>query len=209
MRNFFYMGVKIIFCTPLYWELLYLWINFKTYRNMINEAIKKNGITYGITLGVILALITATMYTIDLKLFVSGWIGASTFVIYLVIGILLLVKTKKDLNGFFSFKDAFTTYFIAVLAALLISTLFSILLFNVIDPDAKETISEYLIKYMAETLQKFGTPASAVNEALAKMRETSPFSTLEQLKGLIFSLALYSILGLILAAFFKSKTTQE
>jgi hypothetical protein len=176
---------------------------------MINEIIKKNGITYGITLGIILALITATMYAIDLKLFVSGWIGASTFVIYLVIGILLLVKTKKDFNGFFSFKDAFTTYFIAVLAALLISTLFSVLLFNVIDPSAKETISEHLIKYMAEMLQKFGTPASAINEALAKMKETSPFSTLEQLKGLAFSLALYSILGLILAAFFKSKTTQE
>jgi membrane-bound ClpP family serine protease len=176
---------------------------------MINEIIKKNGIAYGISLGIILALITATMYAIDLKLFVSGWIGVSTFVIYLVIGILLLVKTKKDLNDFLSFKDAFTTYFIAVLAALLISTLFSVLLFNVIDPGAKETISEHLIKYMAETLQKFGTPASAINEALAKMKETSPFSTLEQLKGLAFSLALYSILGLILAAFFKSKTTQE
>ena len=149
------------------------------------------------------------MYAIDLKLFVSGWIGASTFVIYLVIGILLLTKTKKDLNGFFSFKDAFTTFFITVLAALLISTLFSILIFNVIDPAAKETINEHLIKYMAETLQKFGTPASSINEALAKMRETSPFSTLEQLKGFVFSLALYSILGLILAAFFKSKTTQE
>lgn len=176
---------------------------------MINEAIKKNGVTYGIALGVILALITATMYSIDLKLFVSNWTGPSIFVINLIVGITLLVKTKKDLNGSFSFKEAFTTYFIAILAALLISTLFSILLFNIIDPEAKETISEYLIKYMAEMLQKFGTPASAVNEALAKMRETNPFSTLEQLKGLVFSLALYSILGLILAAFFKSKTTKE
>ena len=176
---------------------------------MINEVIKKNGITYGIILGVILALITATIYAIDLKLFVSGWIGASTFVVYLVIGIVLLTKTKKELNGIFSFKDAFTTYFIATFIALLISTLFSILLFNVIDPGAKETISEHLIKYMAETLQKFGTPAATINETLAKMKETSPFSTLEQLKGLAFSLALYSILGLILAAFFKSKTTQE
>ncbi|KAF2513714.1 DUF4199 domain-containing protein [Flavobacterium zhairuonense] len=176
---------------------------------MINEVIKKNGITYGIVLGVILALITASLYSIDLKLFVSGWIGALSFVIYLVIGILLLTKTKKEINGLFSFKDAFTTYFITTLIALLISTFFSILLFNVIDPGAKETIGEYLIKYMAETLQKFGTPASAINEALDKMRETSPFSTLEQLKGLAFSLALYSILGLILAAFFKSKTTQE
>ena len=54
-------------------------------------------------------------------------------------------------------------------------------------------------------LQKFGTPASAVNEALTKMRETNPFSTLEQLKGLVFSLALYSILGLILVAYLKAK----
>ena len=176
---------------------------------MVNEVIKKNGVTYGIIFGAILALITATLYAIDLKLFVSSWIGISTFIISVAIGILLLVKTKKDINGFLTFKDAFTAYFITVLIALLISTSFSILLFNVIDPEAKETINEYLIKYMAEMLQKFGTPASAVNEALTKMRENSPFSTLEQLKGFAFSLALYSILGLILAAFFKSKTTQE
>lgn len=176
---------------------------------MINEVIKKNGITYGITLGIISALITAAIYAIDLKLFVSGWIGASTFIIYLVTGIVLLTKTKKDISGFFSFKDAFTTYFITIVIALLISTLFSTLLFNIIDPEAKETINQHLIKYMAETLQKFGTPASAINETLAKMKETSPFSTLEQLKGLGFSVALYSILGLILAAFFKSKTIQE
>jgi hypothetical protein len=176
---------------------------------MINEVIKKNGITYGITLGVILALITATIYAIDLKLFVSGWIGGLTFVIYVTIGILLLSKTKKDINGFFSFKDAFTTFFIATVIALLISTLFSVLLFNVIDPGAKETLSDLLVKYMAETLQKFGTPASAINEALAKMKESNPFSIGEQLKALVFSLVGYSILGLILAAFFKSKTTTQ
>jgi hypothetical protein len=62
---------------------------------------------------------------------------------------------------------------------------------------------------MAETLQKFGTPAAAINEALAKMKENSPFSTTEQLKALVFSIVGYSILGLILAAFFKSKSTQE
>lgn len=174
---------------------------------MINGVIKKNGITYGITLGVILALITASIYAIDLKLFVSGWIGALSFVVYLVIGVLLLTKTKKDSTVFFSFKDAFTTFFIASVIALGISTLFSILLFNVIDPSAKETIHKYLVRYMAETLQKFGTPASTINEALAKMKENNPFSILEQLKGFVFSLALYSILGLILAAFFKSKTT--
>ncbi len=175
---------------------------------MINEVIKKNGVTYGIILGAILALITASIYAIDLKLFVSGWIGGLSFVIYLVVGILLLTKTKKEI-GFFSFKDAFTTFFIATITALAISTFFSVILFNVIDPEAKETIHQLLIKYMAETLQKFGTPAAAINEALAKMKETNPFSAIEQIKALVFSIIGYSILGLILAAFFKSKTTQE
>ena len=68
---------------------------------MINEVIKKNGITYGIILGVVLALITATMYAIDLKLFVSGWITAVKVVIYLTISILVLSKTKKELGNIF------------------------------------------------------------------------------------------------------------
>ncbi|KIA99196.1 hypothetical protein OA93_06080 [Flavobacterium sp. KMS] len=176
---------------------------------MINEVIKKNGITYGVIIGIVLALITAIMYSIDLKLFVSGWIGGLTFVIFLAITIALLVKTKKDLNNIFSFKDAFTTYFIAVLIGILISTFFNIILFNFIDPSAKETLGELIRKYMAETLQKFGTPASVINETLAKMKESNPYATGELLKALVFSIVGYSILGLILAAFFKSKTTYQ
>ncbi|WP_286966517.1 DUF4199 domain-containing protein [Flavobacterium sp. UBA4854] len=176
--------------------------------NMINEVIKKNGVTYGVILGVILSLFTATMYAIDLNLFVSGWIGSIKFAVYVIIGIILLTKTKKEI-GFLSFKDAFTTFFITTLIAVIISTFFSIVLFNVIDPEARTTIGELLVKYMAETLQKFGTPASKINEAIAQMKENNPFSTVEQLKALIFSIIGYSILGLILAAFFKSKSTQE
>ena len=174
---------------------------------MINEVIKKNGVTYGITLGIILALITATMYAIDLKLFVSNWIGGVTFVIYLVISILLLVKTKKEINSFFSFKDAFTTFFIATLIGTAISVIFNIVLFNFIDTEARDTIGNLFVKFMAETLQKFGTPASAINEALVEIKKTNPFSTLQLLKSFVFGLVGYSILGLILAAFFKSKNT--
>jgi hypothetical protein len=176
---------------------------------MINEIVKKNGITYGVIIGVVFALLTATMYAIDLKLFVSGWIGATSFVIMLVISILLLVNTKKSLNNIFTFKDAFTTYFIAILIGVLISTLFNLVLFNFIDPEAKETVGRHLIKFMTDTLQKFGTPASAINEAISKMKESNPFSIPELLKGLVFSLVGYSILGLILAAIFKSKSTPQ
>ena len=176
---------------------------------MVNEIIKRNGITFGVIIGVVSALITATIYAIDLNLFTSWWIGALSIVTYLIIGIVLLSKTKKELNNVFTFKDAFTTYFIAILIGILISTVFNILLFNFIDPSAKDTLNELMIKYTANMMQKLGTPASAINEAIAKMKENNPYSTLELLKGSVFSIVFSSIFGLILAAFFKSKSTQE
>lgn len=208
MPHFFYIIVKSDFSLRIYWELLYLWINFKTV-TMINEIIKRNGITFGVAIGIVSALITTAIYTIDLNLFTSWWIGVLSILTYLVLGIVLLSKTKKELNNVFSFKDAFTTYFIAILIGILISTFFNILLFNVIDPSAKETLNELMIKYSINMMQKFGTPASAINEAITKLKENNPYSTLELLKGSVFSIVFSSIFGLILAAFFKSKTTQE
>ena len=79
---------------------------------MINETIKKNGVTFGVITGIGSALITTLIYTIDLELFTSWWVGLLSMAFYLVIAIVLLSKTKKDLNGILTFKDAFTTYFI-------------------------------------------------------------------------------------------------
>ncbi|SHG84890.1 DUF4199 domain-containing protein [Flavobacterium defluvii] len=176
---------------------------------MINEVIKRNGINYGIIIGIASALITATIYAIDLNLFVSWWFGLLGIAINVTISIILLSKTKKELNGIFTFKDAFTTYFIAAVIGILISTLFNIVLFNVIDPGAKDTLSEIMIKYTVGMMQKFGTPASAINETIAKMKTSNPYSTVELLKGSIFAIVVVSIFGLIFAAFFKSKSTQE
>ncbi|MFH6993654.1 DUF4199 domain-containing protein [Flavobacterium sp. FlaQc-48] len=176
---------------------------------MINEVIKKNGITYGAMIGIASALITATIYAVDLNLFTAWWMGLIGLAISLTLSIVLLSKTKKDLKGIYTFKEAFTTYFIAAVIGILISTLFNILLFNVIDPGAKDTLNELIIKYTAGMMQKFGSPASVINETIAKMKETNPYSTVELLKGSVFAIVISSIFGLIFAAFFKSKTTQE
>ena len=176
---------------------------------MINEIIKRNGITFGVLIGITSSLITATIYAIDLNLFSSWWIGITSIAIYLILGITLLSKTKKEIKTIFTFKDAFTTYFIAAALGILISAFFNILLFNVIDPSAKETLHEMTIKLTANMMQKFGTPASAINEAIAKLKESNPYSAIELLKGSVFSIVFSSIFGLILAAFFKSKSTQE
>ena len=175
----------------------------------MNEVIKKNGISYGIITGVVSALITAAIYSIDLNLFTKWWLGIIIFLVYIVIGIVLLSKTKKELKGIFSFKEAFTTYFISSVIGIAISVGFNILLFNVIDPSAKDTLNDIVIKYTGEMMQKFGAPSSAINEALKKMQETNPYSTIELLKGSIFSIVGSCVFGLLLALIFKSKPAQE
>ncbi len=175
---------------------------------MINEIIKRNGLTFGVLTGIISALITTTIYAVDLNLFVSWWVGIISIVTYLVIGIILLSKTKKELNGLFTFKDAFTTYFICAVIAILIGTSFNILLFNVIDPSAQDTLKEITLKNTVAMMQKFNSPAAAINEVIAKMKDSNPFSTMELLKGSASSIVFSSIFGLIMAAFFKSKSQE-
>lgn len=175
----------------------------------MNEIIKKNGIQFGIITGVISILITTLVYIINLELFTSTWVGLLSIAIFIGIGVYLLSKTKKDLGGVFSFKDAFTTYFVSAVIGILISVAFNIVLFNLIDPGAKETIKELTIKYMAETMQKFGAPSSAIKEAIKGLETQDQFSIGNLLKGSVFNILFSAIFGLILAAIFKSKSSNQ
>lgn len=176
---------------------------------MIHETIKKNGITFGIITGLTSILITTLIYSIDLNLFTSPWIGFTNLALYLVIAIVLLIKTKKEFKGVFTFKDAFTTYFISALIGIAISIVFNIILFNFVDPSAKDTIKELTIKYMLSAMEKFNAPATTINKAIKDLKENDQFSIIGLLKGSLSNIVFCTIFGLILAAFFKSKPSSQ
>ncbi len=175
----------------------------------MNEIIKKNGITFGILSGIISILITTMIYVIDINMFASWWVGLSGITISIILAIVLLSKTKKELNGQITFKESFTTYFIMAVTSIVIATIFNILLFNFIDPSLKETMKEIVLKTTIGMMQKFGAEKQAINEAIKVMKETDNFSIGSQLKGLLTNIVVSSIFGLILAAFFKTPTRQE
>ena len=176
---------------------------------MIHETIKKNGITFGIITGLVSVLITTLIYSIDLNLFISPWMGFSNLAIYFLIAIVLLIKTKKEFQGIFTFKDAFTTYFISALIGIAISLVFNIILFNFVDPSAKDTIKELTIKYMISTMEKFNAPAATINGAIKDLQENDQFSIAGLLKGSLSNIVFCTIFGLVLAAFFKSKSPSQ
>ncbi len=169
----------------------------------MNEIIKKNGINFGIITGVISVLITSSIYLIDLSLMTKWWLGLTILAAYIVIGCVLLSRTKKDLGGFMTFKEGFTTYFVSALIGIAISVIFNILLFNFIDPEAAVTLKEMTLESTAEMMKNFGAPTSEIKKAVEKLKDYDQFSTLEQLKGSIWSIVGSAIFGLILAAIFK------
>ncbi|QYJ68211.1 DUF4199 domain-containing protein [Flavobacterium litorale] len=169
----------------------------------MKEAIKKNGINFGIIIGVVSILISTLLYIIDLELMVSIWVGIIIFLVSLGIGIFAVAKSKKELGGFISFKEAFTVFFISMAISAAISNLFMYGLFNFVDPDAKAELSELVIKKTVTMMQDMGAPSDSIKETAKQLKETDNFSPLSLLKSYVGGLVFHIIIGLIVAAAMK------
>lgn len=174
----------------------------------MNAILKKNAINFGIISGLIGITVTTLMYLVDLKLFVNMWIGIGMLVIWIIIGIILLTKSKRENQGILTFKQAFTTYFLSAVIGILISTAFNIFLFNFFDTEARDTVTENVIKFQVEMMEKFNAPSEKIAEEVSKLRENSQFTIKGQMFGILQAMLGAVIFGLILAAFFKSKNKE-
>jgi hypothetical protein len=131
------------------------------------------------------------------------WYGIFILIAIIVFGIISVAKTKQAQNGFASFKQAFTSYFITILIGLLISTLVSYLLFNFIDTEAAEVLKEKTIESTIQTLEGFNAPSETIAKSIEQIESQNQFSILNILKGLAGYLVLFSVIGLSVAAALK------
>lgn len=175
----------------------------------MNEIIKKNGIKFGVISGLIGILSMIIPYALDLSLLVQWWYGLSLLVVYFIIGCILLINTRKELNDVLSFKDAFTTYFISAIIGIVIGLVFNIIFFNYIDTEVAQQVKELNIENTVSMMKKFGAPTSSIKETVEKLEDYNQFGVTEQLKGVIWSLIGSTIFGLILAAIFKRKPKEQ
>jgi len=169
----------------------------------MNPIVKKNGITFGIISGVFSILVTALIYAVDVTLFASMVTGLLLIVAYIIIGIMLMIRTRQALGGVMTLKEGFTAYFISALIGILVSSAFNYLLFNVIDPSAQDAVKEVTIAKTTQMLEGFNVPSADIDKAIADIEAQDQYSPLNLLKGLVMGLIVSSIVGLILAAIFK------
>jgi hypothetical protein len=174
----------------------------------MNEVVKSKGFMYGLILGFVFALMTTYAYSIDLSFLVKPWLIVVYFFIVVLVGILAISAAKKGLGGYITFKDAFSTYFLVIVVGFLISSLISLLIFNVVDPGAQEEIKRLSIDKVTDIMENFDVPQEALDNAIAKIEEQDSFSFIAQIKNYFISLAIYSVFGLLLAAIMKKKNPE-
>ncbi|KAF2518501.1 DUF4199 domain-containing protein [Flavobacterium salilacus subsp. salilacus] len=169
----------------------------------MTDIVKKNGLNFGIIIGVFSILVTTMIYIVDVKMFASYWIGILSFFISLIIAIIAVVKSKKALGGYISFKEAFTVYFIVMVVGSAIGSIFMYILFNLIDPASKDIIMEAVIEKTVAMMQSLGSPTGDIKTTVEQIETTDNFSIASQIKSFIWGLVFYIIIGLIVAAAMK------
>ena len=168
-------------------------------QNEQQTTIVSDALKMGLYVGVASVIMTLLFYLIDPSLFAKWWLNLIILVIVVVAVVIMGKNYRMSIGGYMSFGEAFKHGFIIFLVSGFISGVFTILLFQVIDSELKNVVSDAAIEQTSEMLEKFGMDEDQIEEALIETESSmeESFSLVGQIKGQVWAIAFYLILSLI------------
>lgn len=162
----------------------------------VNVSVFGSAIKTGLMIGLCFVLILVLTYIIDVNLLATPWLPLAILLIILVTIIIFGIKFRNDNGGYLTYGKAYLYCIMAFASATLLSTLFNILLFAVIDPDLVSYIGDITTERTIERMRDFGRSEAELDSQYDLIKQRS----YNQLKPLSF-LMRYFILLLIYAVF--------
>ena len=166
---------------------------------------KDHALKSGVILGVVGILISLIVYIIDPLLMIKWWFSLSSLVLFIALVSYFGIQYREMLGGFVSFKIAYIYSILTFVLAGLIGTAFSILLFQVIDPDLPQLMSEAIIEQTVEMMEGFGDNQEIIDEAIEDADPAASFTVMGQIKSFGMVLIFYAVMSLITGAIIKRK----
>lgn len=165
----------------------------------------QQGMKFGLILGFTQVVVYLLLYVIDKNLLVSFGVGAMIMVLSIIL-MVLPVRNYKSITGVITFKEAFVICLITIAGALLITTVFNYILYNIIDTTLAEFIKENVIGKTASMMEKFGAPQEEIEKQITKLQaedySQSPGRLgIQYMSGVLFG----AIPALIIAAILRTK----
>jgi len=165
----------------------------------------QKSITIGVYGGLAMIIYGLLTYMAGVETMATWWVGLLAFP-FIIAFLVWAGRSAKTANGgFINLKNAFISIFTAGVIMSVISVIFNILLYNVIDPELGERLVEQILIKTETMMEGFGVPDSEIDKAIADMEEDLPgqFSFLGQLKSLLQALVFQAILSIVIAAIIK------
>ena len=160
----------------------------------------------GLILGSISIILLVASYAIGVDFFLNNTWSIIKGIFPYVVLIFLVIEYKKLVGGYISFKETFTVTLGISVAGAFLSTFFSILLFNFIDPDFAVLLKDFTVEKLAVQLDQLpeSNPMYSVMETLIEQtQEEDIYSISNQASALFYSLFFHIIFSAIIAAFIK------
>jgi hypothetical protein len=169
----------------------------------MNEIIKKNAIKFGGIATALSVLYTYLVYAFNEDLFVEWQYTMIVQLVGLGLFVAAVVNSKKEMAGFISFREAFSSFMVAGILSIIIGTLFSLLLFHVIDTDLGPRIQDKIIVKMEERFEKMNMSDEQLQAMVDRMESQDTFAVSTQLKSILYGIIFYAFIGAIVAAILK------
>jgi len=119
-------------------------------------------------------------------------------------------REERPVRGdIFPFAEAFKAVFIIMVITAIVSLLFQFIWVNVVDSNLTGKIIERTIESTTKTLESFGTPEEAIEEAMAGIEESvlNQYTLVGLLKSIFWGFLASAVIAAIISFFIKKEET--
>jgi hypothetical protein len=165
----------------------------------------KHAAKSGLILGGIGAALTAVIYAVDVALLADWKVGIFLLIVFLGLVIYTGINYRKEAGGFLSYGKAFQHGYVTLIVAGLVSTVFQILLYHVIDPSIPATLTDVSLEMAESMMTSFGASGDALDKAMEEQRIAIParFTVVGLIKTYAWQFVSSAVVSVITSIFVK------
>ncbi len=171
----------------------------------------QHALKWGLIVGGISIALSIISYAVDYAMLANWKFGIFVFALIIGLTIYAGINYRNEIGGFLPYGKAFQHGFILMAVSGLISTLFTVILYTVIDPDLPAKLTDVAMENAEKMMESFGMPADQMDKALedARTRTEGQFSVSGLALSYGIGLIIYAVLSLVTSIFVRKNPPEE
>lgn len=171
----------------------------------------QHALKWGLIVGGISIALSIVSYAVDYAMLANWKFGIFVLVMFIGLTIYGGINYRSEIGGFLPYGKAFQHGFILMAVSGLISTLFTLILYTVIDPELPAKLTDVAMENAEKMMEGFGVSADQMDKAMedTRKRTENQFSISGLGMGYGIGLIIYAVLAAITSIFVKKNPPEE